>query len=129
MGFATGDCTISLNGFWFERPRRVFIEQVLSARAATPEEFPLWHGGVGGVDREFERLLTHEFGHLVAAVTQGSRDFAARSFDAAVDDPSLAVSGYALVDPDEHWAELFAALIIGGSDSPQVGEMREFLGA
>lgn len=130
MGHAA-DGVIYLNGYWFSRPRRFFTDAVMSARELTPPGFPLWHGGIGGVEQEFTRLLIHEFGHLLRVATPGAAEFAEAGSRAAVDDPSIAVSGYALADDDgsgeEWWSETFDAMILGGSDSPQVGEMREFL--
>lgn len=130
MGHA-GDGAISLNAYWFTRPRQFLTDAVVHARETTPPGFPLWHGGIGGVEQEYERLLIHEFGHLVKASTPGADEFAAEKAQEARDNPALAVSGYALADDDdsgeEWWSETFDAVLLGGSDSPQVGEMREFL--
>lgn len=119
---------ISLSGYWFSQPRDHFDEMVLASRAATPPSLPLWHGGIGGPEGEFERLITHEFGHhVMAAGGEPAEQMAIAGHEAAVADPRLAVSGYSLSDPDEWFAETFAASRIGGSGSPQVAAMLEYL--
>lgn len=125
LGFCSRE-TIVLNAWWFARPRQFFTDGVAEARATRPPDLPIWHGGVGGVEGEYERLLTHEFGHLVAASTRGSEEFARRGFEAAKADPSIAVSGYSLKDPLEWFAEVFDAMRMGG-EGEQVDAMRGFL--
>lgn len=127
MGFATGDHTINLNGHWYSKPRSFFRTAVVEARRTTPPGFPLWHGGIGGIDQEYERLLVHEYGHLVAAVTSGSTRVAKTLFKKTISEPDLAVSGYSLVDEDECFAEVFDALHFKVDENPLVAEMHHFL--
>ena len=118
--------SIVLNAYWFAEPSRKLAAAALAGRQSLPYGMPLWHGGMS--DEEGTHLLTHEFGHLVAAGTEGSVVFAKAAHAAVVADPVLAVSGYAIVDPDEWWGETFAALRLGAAASPQVAEMEAFLG-
>jgi hypothetical protein len=115
--------TIVLNAHWFARPRAVLDEEAKVGREAARYGMPLWHGGMG----EPEHLLTHEFGHVLAAALPASGKLSGRGHAAALVDPAVAVSGYALVDPDEWWGETFAALRLGHAASPQVAEMEAFL--
>lgn len=130
--FSLGNCDrpgeIALNAFWFATPRRRFDAAVEDGRASTPPSTPPWHGHIGGLAHEFDRLLCHEFGHLLMAATSGAAGFARKEHADAVADPRLAVSGYAALDSDEWWAETFAAMRLGGAGSPQVAEMMAFLG-
>lgn len=132
LGFA-GDGVISINSYWFSQPKSLFEGEVLKARTATPTDFPAWHGRIGDVEHEVDRLIAHEFGHLLSEGLKGYKEFASAGHAAAVDSPQLAVSGYALAgaldDPDEWWAETFAALRLGGAGSPQVAELHAFLEA
>jgi hypothetical protein len=118
---------ICINAFWFSEPRAKLDEAVLCARDLVPFGMPRWHGGVGSLEREAERLLTHEYFHVLAPRLQGYSAFADALHRAALDDPDLAVSGYALADSDECFAEVGAAMRMGGSGSPQVAEMQAFL--
>jgi hypothetical protein len=126
LGRVNGDA-IEINAHWFARPRAVFDAAVVAGRKATPPGFPAWHGHIGGLEREPERLIAHEFGHLLAAAVSGSAEFATTGHRAALNNSDLAVSGYALCDADEWLAETFAALRLGGSGSIQVGELEKFL--
>jgi len=134
LGYAGGGW-IYVNAYWFAEPRARLDAEVARARTITPFGFPRWHGGIGSLEREPERLFTHEFGHLLAAGLAGYRSFADGLHRAALDDPDLAVSGYALCPDvegdgsgaDELWADTFGALRLGGSGSPQVAELQAFL--
>jgi hypothetical protein len=126
LGRVKGD-TIEINAHWFARPRAVFDAAVVAGRKATPPGFPAWHGHVGGLEHETERLIAHEFGHLLAAAVSGVDEFAMAGHRTALNDPDLAVSGYALCDADEWFAETFAALRLGGSGSAQVAELAAFI--
>ena len=117
--------TIMLNALWFSRPRAALAEAALLGRASAPYGAQLWHGGMPDTPLPYH-LLTHEFGHLLATATPGAVEFSAHSHAAALNDPSLAASGYALVDPDEWWGETFAALRLG-APTPQAAEMQAFL--
>jgi hypothetical protein len=121
---------IALNPYWFSAPRSKMDEAVVLARQSTPPWAPKWHGGIGSLEREPERLLTHEFAHILAGSLRSYRDFADRLHRAALDDPDLAVSGYSLCGDngaDECFADTFAALRMGGSGSPQVANLAAFL--
>ena len=118
---------ISLNGFWFAQPRPRFDEAVVAAREAGRKGLPRWHGGIGSLDGEFQRLITHEFWHHLQRALPGADEFCRRGWAVAVNDVEQAVSGYALCDADEWGAETFAALRLGGSGSPQVAQMEDFL--
>lgn len=122
------DGVIELNAYWFSRPREFFQRGVVRSREHTPQDAPRWHGGIGGEDGEFARFLTHEFGHLLYDATEGSEAFSEAGHAAALEDPRIAASGYALVAEDalEWWAETFAGLRYG-SASPQVALMARFL--
>lgn len=123
----TGKGKIYLNAFWFAQPRAAFDTQVMKARSSAPPGYPPWHGRIGGFDHEVERLITHEFGHLLADTLDGYKEFASAGHSAVLADPTMAVSGYALVDPDEWFAEVFSALRLGGSGSVQIVEVDKFL--
>jgi hypothetical protein len=131
--FSLGCCdsgrTIALNAHWFDVPRALFDDAVVRGRSLTPAGAPPWHGHVGDLDREFDRLLAHEFWHAMADGLPGAAEFCRRGHAAAVAEPSLAVSGYAILDAAEWGAETFAAIWLGGAGSPQVAEMVEFLAA
>jgi hypothetical protein len=121
---------ISLNAYWFAAPRHLFHEAVIAGRAATRPGLPRWHGSIGDLAHEFARLITHEFAHhLMSALSEPAAKFACERHAAAVAEPTLAVSGYALCDADEWAAETFAAARLGGAGSPQVAEMLKFLGS
>lgn len=126
LGRAERDA-ILLNSYWFSRSRADFDAAVLEARGATLPGIPLWHGGIGGQAHEVERFLTHEFGHLLSDTLPGFRKFAFKQWKSAIDTPDVAVSGYALLDPDEWFAETFAAYRLGGSGSVQVGHLAGYL--
>lgn len=115
---------ILLNAYWFAQPREKLAAAALLGREAAPYGTPLWHGGM----TEAEHLIAHEFGHLLSSATPGAGEFAKAGHAAALADPAIAVSGYALVDPDEWFSETFAGMRLG-APSPQVGEMEAFLAA
>jgi hypothetical protein len=124
------DDRIVLNGYWFSEPRSKMDAAVIAAREATPPGFPRWHGGIGSLENEPVRLLTHEFGHILFSGITGYRAFADRLHRAALRDPAIAVSGYSLCaddGADECAADTFAAMRLGGSGSPQVAELQAFL--
>ena len=126
LGHAETDGTIRLNSYWFSRPRSFFQRAVVRAREVSPEGAPKWHGGIGGEDNEFARFVAHEFGHLLADKVPGSAAFSKAGHAAAIDQPDLAVSGYALVDAEEWFSETFCGLRFGAA-SVQVAEMAKFL--
>lgn len=125
LGAAVGG-TIELNARWFAEPKVILDQAIIQARKTTPPDAPAWHGHIGGAEQEYERFLTHEFGHLLATKLPGYEDFARAGQRAALSAPEIAVSGYALVDPDEWWTETFAALRLG-APSKQVAESQAFL--
>lgn len=132
LGYAQ-DGWICLNAAWFAAPRAAFDEQVARSRSLIPANAPPWHGHIGELKGEVDRLMAHEFGHLLAQGLEGYQEFAREGHSAAIAYPSLAVAGYCLLAgeqpeaADEWWAETFAALRVGGSGSAQVAEMAAFL--
>lgn len=124
LGHCTSADAIELNAYWFAEPRVKLDMAVARGRECEPQHAMAWHGRIGGVDGEFRRLLCHEYGHLLAVPDAPA--FSRRGHAMAIANPAVAVSGYALVDPQEWWAETFAALRLGGS-GPQVGELAAFL--
>jgi len=114
---------IVLNALWFTRPRALLEEAGSDGRACLPYGMPLWHGGM----KEPDHLLTHEFWHVLAAALPDSNKFMDRGYAEVLADPSVAASGYAMVDRDEWGGETFAALRLGHGASKQVAELEAFL--
>lgn len=119
---------ILLNAGWFTEPEAKLDQAIVEGRVATPPGVPLWHGGIGSLEHEVERLVCHEFGHLVAqTIGKSAQRFADRGHRAVLAEPDIAVSGYAITDPEEWFAEVFAAMRLGAAGSRQVAEMAAFL--
>lgn len=128
LGNSDTSGVIKLNAYWFGEPRDKFDEAVISGRAGQREDIPKWHGGIGDLDREFDRLIIHEYAHhLLDALGEKANRFARAGFDQAKAAEDTAVSGYASVDYSEWWCDTFAAMRLGGAGSPQVADMIAFL--
>lgn len=107
----TKDGVISLNEHWFGADPRDLQDAALARHDILLRRLRVsWHGGMTA---EPIHLLSHEFGHALAPAIPGCRAFARDARAAALLDPSLAISGYGLVDDDEYWAEIFAACELG----------------
>src|SRR5262245_10145606 len=94
LGYVEGD-KIYINAVYFGQSRAVLDEAILDARSASEGNGP-WHGHIGGLDHEVERLIAHEFAHLLAETLPGYAGFARAGYDASLKCPQLAVSGYCL---------------------------------
>lgn len=99
----TENNTIGLKSFWFEQE-----PQVLQAEALSP---PFFHGPMTA---EPVHVLTHEFGHVFCSnFQQGWKARAEVARLACTRATPSALDGYALGDPDEFTAELFALCELG----------------
>lgn len=107
---------LKLNAYWFSQKPQVLIDASKLARG--------WHCSLG---QEPRRVLTHEFGHALMAARPHLRDYAEEAWENATLHPALAISGYALVDADEFWAEEFAAYELGVLAGRRRERMREVL--
>ena len=114
MGNSDRPGVISLNARWFSRPidelREASRDQDLVHLRGGDLVLP-WHGGM----EEPNHVLSHEFGHQLQATTPWWRGFAEPHWRASCLDPihQRPVSGYALNDPEEFWADTFAAMRLG----------------
>jgi len=94
---------ISLNLLWFGAE-----PETLQRRAL---QLPRYHGPM---IEEPQHVLTHEFGHVLCeALEAGWQDRAAEAWASATAEPERAPTPYALSDPDEYFAELFALAELG----------------
>lgn len=123
---------IALNLYWFGRPINVLQEaarernQLYLVYLGAIDRVPLsWHGDM----EEPHHVLAHEFGHCLQDVIPSWREFAESHWRQSCRDPvhCRPVSGYALVGPDEWWADTFAALRLN-VDCEAVRLMRDMLG-
>lgn len=96
---------IHLNGFWFSRPaKKLKLAAFGNARRAFGP--PSWHAGMP----EPHHTLVHEFGHVFAdSAGRSANRFAADLYAEAIRDPAETITGYALANPAECFAEHFAA--------------------
>jgi len=128
MGHALiSDGTIKFNLYWFAQD-----PAVLAAAARTRPDMPLgndtslaFHGAM--VDEPLH-VVTHEFGHCLAVAHKGAEALSRQWWREACLNPGLAPAAYALVNPIEYWAELFAAFELQAHIGPHIDEMRVFLG-
>lgn len=105
---------INLNREWFSAPLTElskFSKPEDQLVWVSPEIQLLWHGGMV----EPQHVLTHEFAHQLAVKLPWAAAWAEERWRAALADPvhRRAPSGYALADPDEFWADAFAAMRLG----------------
>lgn len=127
LGNANVKGVISLNPYWFERE-----PSILKQAAKSDYMMPLGNGEEAGYHgkmiEEPLHVITHEFGHILSDNVPGWQVVASKMWTEATKKPELAPAVYALANPIEYWAELFAASELNLSDSPHVKYMRSFLG-
>lgn len=127
MAYTEGT-TIHLNPFWFDSPITVLRSAAAMGNVRGDPTATLWHGGM--VD-EPTHVVTHEFFHALWNVRlhrePGFREFVSGGYERALADPALAVSGYALANPDEWLAETFSAAELGLDGNAQVDTARALL--
>ena len=122
MGYATKNA-IHLNRHWFSKPLDVLRRAAIGGRILRGAEgVAAWHDDMD----EPRHVLTHEFGHLLADALPGYAAFARDGWLAATREPGLAASGYSLADPDEWFAETFAAAELGARGE-QADRLMEFV--
>ena len=109
----TDSGTLRLNAYWFSKEPSFLIEASKGARG--------WHCCLG---QEPRRVLTHEYGHSLMAARPWLRDYARPSWAAATRTPTLASSGYGLVDEDEWWAEEFSCYELGALNGQRAYAMK-----
>lgn len=118
---------IYLNGYWFVQPPDVLNEAshkdtIVPIGSRTIQ----WHGRMR---QEPVHVLVHEFGHVMAdSIGQAWEDWANAGWQESTNNPVHAVSGYALANPDEWSAELFAAVELGVALTSQVKSFEDVLG-
>ena len=127
LGYEDGG-TVHLNLFWFGRPKANLLAAAVEGDRRGARGIARWHGGMP----EPVHVLTHEFGHVLAGGVKDDLGFGRLlrdGFGAARLRPSLAISGYALADRDEWWAETFAASELADADvdNPQIGAVSRYL--
>ena len=120
---------IEFNPYWFTAPPSMLQEAARGNR-----EMPLGKGlGTmpyhGEMIEEPQHVVTHEFGHILCYKLPHWEKFATALLNQATDDPSLAPAGYALANPIEYFAELFACVELGFDCGLHADYMREFLDA
>ncbi len=115
MATVTKKSSICLSAYWFTKP-----PEVLRSESKKGGD---WHGGM----LEPEHVIHHEAGHVVADNVPGWREWATPRWKVATADEAWRVTGYALANPDEFWAECFAGVCLG-LDHPRCAEMADFLG-
>lgn len=122
----TTGTTIALNRHWFGQDPEVLQRAALECRDIDlGRQRIAWHGEM---TEQPEQLLTHEFGHALSGAVPGWRRFAVEHRNAGLRDPASAPSGYALVDPEEFWAEAFCATELGKARPALAREVRSLLG-
>jgi hypothetical protein len=106
---------IWFNAYWFSQP-----PEFLQAAAKAP---PAFHGRMV---EEPLHVCTHEFGHAwhYALATPEMDQRIREIWTALTKDPRRAVADYALVNPTECFAELFAAVELGLADRDQQRQLR-----
>jgi hypothetical protein len=127
LGYEQGG-QICLNRFWFGRPIEVL--RAADTRGREISKSPgvaSFHGQMA----EPEHVLVHEFSHGVRVlIGDAALRFARDGFADAIIDPRLAVTQYALADPEEWFAETFTAGQIGAAAeraNEQVGALLKWL--
>lgn len=112
LGNANENGVISLNEHWFAQP-----PEVLQREAENWPLMPLgggrfikWHGNML---KEPEHCGTHEFFHVLAEAIPDIDEFSTAGWLNDTENPDEAVSGYALADPAEWWAESATAAELG----------------
>lgn len=117
---------IHLNLFWFGRDLGHLVRASAAGRISGEPGMADWHDGMA----EPRHVLTHEFGHVLAHSLRGYREFADRMHREVLRDPTRAATGYAVLNPNEWWAETFAASLlgdVGAMRNSQVRAVREFI--
>lgn len=114
---------IVLNGYWFSR-RPIYLRlAAFQGRKSGDSSVAKWHGDM----REPGHVLSHEFGHVLANAFHGNRAFEAfceEGFSQTLANPSAALTGYALANADEWWAETFASSEVGGIVAMRSSQVR-----
>jgi DNA topoisomerase-1 len=110
LGNADDRGVIALNSLWFkgdpEVLQRAAVEGVIVP--ADGHSIP-WHRAVA----EPEHVVIHEFGHVATEALEDWQGAVEEARAAAIANPELAPSGYALGGPPEYFAEAFANLLMG----------------
>ena len=127
LGTTTPD-GIMLNSYWFSRdPKYLKLAAIAGTDRGDPK-MPPFHGMPEPI-----HTVIHETGHAVQFALEDNSDYQKLHqalFRKVRQDPTTAVSGYAIANADENWAEIFASVHLGGVDAqrnPQVRAMRFFL--
>ena len=127
LGSAYEDGTILLNPFWFSRDP-THLELAAKHRPITVVgDIELgWHGPMV---HEPQHVLVHEFGHLVwNSLPNGvAEKWSTSRWRAATRNTSLAPTGYALANPSEFFAEMFALCELGYGTPDQIDDMNELV--
>ncbi len=102
---------IYFNKRWFTQPPYILNEASrTNYKVLINGQEVLWHGKML---QEPLHVCTHEFGHVIAQQLPEYRDLAKSGWKASTTNNEHAVSGYALANPDEWWAETFCAVELG----------------
>lgn len=122
LGHTIDKGIISLNEYWFSRPPEVLQREADSWPLMPNRGGRLikWHGEM---NREPEHCVTHEFFHVLADSVPDIDELAAAGWLEDTSDPSAVVSGYALTNPDEWWAESATAAELGLRAPSSVSKM------
>jgi hypothetical protein len=126
LAYTTAEGVIRLNPYWFAREpsrlREAEMRTVVPVDVGGGVRLP-WHFS----SESPRRVLTHEFGHVVALALPSSKKWSQEGWRAATDDPCGAVSAYSLFDPLEFFAEAFASIEMGRAPRELALSLRELL--
>jgi hypothetical protein len=120
MGNADTPGTIALNAHWFAQPPSLLQAEALACRKVMINGREIsWHPMI----EEPTHVLTHEYGHVVTDALPDWREWAVGGWRSALTNPDNAVSGYALADPAEFFAEEFAAAELNFTDPKPMNQL------
>jgi hypothetical protein len=121
MGNADTPGTVALNAYWFAQPPSLLQAEALACRKVMINGCEIsWHGPM---IEEPVHVVTHEFGHVVTDAIPDWREWAVGGWRSALTNPENAVSGYALSDPAEFFAEEFAAAELSFTDPKPINKI------
>ena len=128
MGSTTEDGDIRLNFRWFSLPSSELNQASRHHHVVVVDDVPIgWHGPM--ID-EPEHCLVHEFGHAAwySLPRHVIEPWASTRWSAATRQPHAAPSGYALVNCEEFFGEMFALVHLGLATDEEVEDMADLVG-
>lgn len=121
----TEDFDIYLNSYWFARhpPALLKLAAIQGAWRGDKRVAPFHGGGA----HEPDHVIIHEFGHIIEnSIPKESNQISQELFNELKIDPTKAVTGYALANKHELFAEYFSLWHIGNVDAHGKNHLRRF---